>query len=521
MARRRFEQTGGPNAHFWEIDQRYRNVVSIQGRLGSDGEITIEEMPSVLLATDLVTKRITEKVQEGYREVSMSVGTQFALNSTFGFAKDVVSRDHGEAYVPRVGDVIEAEAVQGTVTQVTFDGIQVLNEQGKVETVPRSDWIWVKESSYLHSIWDKHQLVDVPDGVAFSDDIVPTALRESLLEHVDDFARSTPVDYHPGSGTRVRDLVHPSLYPYVQGKSQWRGVPVPTAPAPSHDRWGRHYESSRMQWLPSPVLITADGQAEFRSDIHNISPENKGLYRDLAGLFSAVLPLVESVIGYADNTSFWVDGESGLEGEHEAPELHDVPPVTLAPPRPLRNRELQVITKLVEYKLDPGETHEGVWHVEGMSHEHIVATCVYVLDRDMELRGGTLEFKRAYTEDEAGFVFYNIDQCRPDPISDMVHEGVVPVGSVATPAGRVVVFPNSHIHKLSTLWNQGLLPARRKVVVFWVVDPDVSIVSTRDVFPLQDVLSYEEALAIRLALMEERKRHKESYNVRAVSLCEH
>ena len=46
------------------------------------------------------------------------------------------------------------------------------------------------------------------------------------------------------------------------------------------------------------------------------------------------------------------------------------------------DNKLQVITKIVDYELQPGQSHEGVWHVEGMSHEEIVLTCLYILDRD-------------------------------------------------------------------------------------------------------------------------------------------
>ena len=59
------------------------------------------------------------------------------------------------------------------------------------------------------------------------------------------------------------------------------------------------------------------------------------------------------------------------------------------------------------------------------------------------------------------------------------------------------------------------------MIVFWVVDPNVRLVSTREVAPQQTVIPKDEALAVRLELMEERKRHKQSLNVRAVSLCEH
>ena len=86
----------------------------------------------------------------------------------------------------------------------------------------------------------------------------------------------------------------------------------------------------------------------------------------------------------------------------------------------------------------------------------------------------------------------------------------------------MIVFPNSHIHRLTALkLARGAKSGHRTVIVFWLVDPDVVIPSTREVPPQQGVLSLEEAQAIRLELMEERRRHKQSFNLRAVNLCEH
>ena len=58
-------------------------------------------------------------------------------------------------------------------------------------------------------------------------------------------------------------------------------------------------------------------------------------------------------------------------------------------------------------------------------------------------------------------------------------------------------------------------------MVFWLVNPERPIVSTREVRPQQGTMSLADAEKHRLALMKERKLHKQSLNVRAVSLCEH
>ena len=40
--------------------------------------------------------------------------------------------------------------------------------------------------------------------------------------------------------------------------------------------------------------------------------------------------------------------------------------------RSLYDSDLQVITKIIDYELQPGQIHpEGAWHVEGMSHERV------------------------------------------------------------------------------------------------------------------------------------------------------
>lgn len=57
--------------------------------------------------------------------------------------------------------------------------------------------------------------------------------------------------------------------------------------------------------------------------------------------------------------------------------------------------------------------------------------------------------------------------------------------------------------------------------MFWLVAPNVTIPSTREVPAQQAVIPHAEALAIRLELMDERRRHKQSLNVRTASLCEH
>lgn len=549
MSNRRFEFVQGSSAKFWEISQRGANVVTTYGRIGGKGASTTKAEASPVAAKALAAKLIAEKTKKGYIEAKADVKaaaktaptkptktgaakskapkalaktTVLATSPDYKFVEKILT--FGDAYVQQIGDVVEIYKTKfkGTVVAVKGTVITVRNAKGKEEQCDSvTEYISVDSSPTITAAWDSFLRNDKPDGVAYSDTFVPPALQASLQKNFDKLAKAEPIDYHPGSGTKVRDLVHPSLYPYVSGKSKFVGAaPSKAATPPKYDRWGRKYEGSAYQWLPSQFYVGNNGDVEIRSYINNLPAGYQALQNDLAKLFTCALPLLESVLGYVQMMKFYVEDDVDVADESELPEGGKPKPAKILP-RKLRNRELQVVPKIVEYQLQPDETHEGVWHVEGMSHEHIIATCVYVLDRDDALQGGDIEFKRACTVEEAGMMFWGADQLRPAPAQELMEAAQIPLGHVATPKGRLFVFPNSHIHKLSKLFSDSAKATRRRVIVFWVVDPDVTIVSTRDIAPQQTSMKHAEALRIRLKLMEERKLHKGKFNVRSISLCEH
>ena len=141
--------------------------------------------------------------------------------------------------------------------------------------------------------------------------------------------------------------------------------------------------------------------------------------------------------------------------------------------------------------LNPGQSYEGVWHVEGMSHEEIVATAIYFIHRDDDVVGGDILFKRAFHKREGEFIFSNVDQCRPVHLDRIIHEGLLPLGKVETLPKRLLVFPNSHVHKVTEVENLSIdanasdSVQKRRIVVFFLVNPEKRIVSTREVPPQQ------------------------------------
>jgi hypothetical protein len=60
-----------------------------------------------------------------------------------------------------------------------------------------------------------------------------------------------------------------------------------------------------------------------------------------------------------------------------------------------------VIVKAANYVLRPGETdYKGSWHVEGMSHENIIASGIYYYHTSAHLTGEGLMFRRRKTPTE-------------------------------------------------------------------------------------------------------------------------
>eukprot|EP00092_Neocalanus_flemingeri_P014803 GFUD01015977.1.p1 GENE.GFUD01015977.1~~GFUD01015977.1.p1 ORF type:complete len:527 (+),score=118.15 GFUD01015977.1:171-1751(+) len=380
-----------------------------------------------------------------------------------------------------------------------------------------SDFIGdVQESSFTKDVWNKHMEKIICEGVCYVKDKVLVDLRTSLLTHIDALAEKTPVDYHPKSNSIVRDLVHPALYPYIKGVSKMiknAKLPMEKSEEDAFDFWGRKYEDSKFQWMPTPFKITNERKCKIQEYINNLDKDLfPDVYQDLEALFEVFLPYFEEVWSYANAVEFFTgDDDDVSDSEMEL----EKKPVSFT------GKELQIIVKIVEYSLQPDQSYEGVWHAEGMSHENIVMTGIYFLDRNANIEGGDLRFKRAFTAGERSKMYGEVPQSRPAVINDFASEGFIPLGHFPTEEGYLLVFPNCHIHKIAKMVNSHQKEAAsRRIVVFFVVNPDKKIVSTREVPPQQNI-SLSAAKDYRLELMAERKYDKEKLNVRDIELCEH
>ncbi|KAI0484029.1 hypothetical protein GGR56DRAFT_668630 [Xylariaceae sp. FL0804] len=167
--------------------------------------------------------------------------------------------------------------------------------------------------------------IDADAMVVKSDSLISEDLQTALkkaaapLEHVP----ADQKDWHPGSEEKVLDLVHPSLFPLIYGRSKilteglvtlqdceqytGNGVTMPV-PEPAHlevnsypglSSWRNHgpnqmphFYSDKFQWLPCEVKFRDNAGVEVTSYINNLHPGKfSDLYRVLEDIIAATLPM--------------------------------------------------------------------------------------------------------------------------------------------------------------------------------------------------------------------------------------
>ena len=237
------------------------------------------------------------------------------------------------------------------------------------------------------------------------------------LEAVPDSER----DWHPGSNGFVLNLVHPSLYPIIYGRTMGKVPGSATATIlkpPAILSVDPKYVSNRFQWMPSDFFVGFDGKITLTSPyINNIHPtRHKELYSVIPEILQHAIPMFERVLsdllrpllptriatsggrwfgggGAAD--CIWINGvphpsppsedhfnankDAWYYAKHkystpDAKEKYDGDLQVLDNRISLNGRTVQVIVSLANIVLTPErpEYPGGRWHVEGMSWSHLV-----------------------------------------------------------------------------------------------------------------------------------------------------
>ncbi|OGM51382.1 hypothetical protein ABOM_000381 [Aspergillus bombycis] len=189
------------------------------------------------------------------------------------------------------------------------------------------------------------QIVSVYDcetAIVKSDSAVTSLLAESLRSNVR-VLEDVPghlKDWHPGSDEKVLDLLHPSLFPLIYGRS--RALPYGTVPLDDcarftgegevvdpeydgHQKLSQRSEGSlpewgSFQWLPSNVEFDKDGIPKIVSYINNLHPRrHKELYGTLEKFVAAAIPLWNECLSW-DETRLRIEFRGGSDEDFMIPD---------------------------------------------------------------------------------------------------------------------------------------------------------------------------------------------------------
>lgn len=153
-----------------------------------------------------------------------------------------------------------------------------------------------------------------------------------------------------------------------------------------------------------------------------------------------------------------------------------------------------------------------------MDYEHIAASGIYYLSVSDNISNNHLSFRTLIDEDDVS------DSGRyPGEEISLVNN----LGKVPTPTGRALVWENSFQHQVGFLKVPQTSPKTgiRKILCFFLVDPDIRIISTKIVSPQQNLIPIEIAMEHRQKLMNQRKykasRDEVEWEHRTYTFCEH
>ncbi|KAG8912829.1 hypothetical protein FRC01_004877 [Tulasnella sp. 417] len=428
--------------------------------------------------------------------------------------------------------------------------------QGEKLTEAEVEWV-------LDELGDYNKMRDQATGIQpschvriwESDELVSQDLRSRLISAAAllEIVPEDRKDWHPRSSGRVLDLVHPSLFCAVYGRTLfWDGsagdrcLKIIGVPYKEMDGWAY---SDQFCWIPTDFQLGENGApAKALGYINNVHPENNkdlvGVIECLVGRFSLLWDKVLTDIhpehhgklpGRAKVTQRyeWIDDpeypepprrldeELGKEEYQKQYELWKENRVLKQPTvdergyhgsgrditsrdvtYSIQGKEVQIIVKLINIQLTPKNPAYagGSWHVEGMANERIVASGIYYYDCE-NISESQLAFRVAVNSEEEQYeqsigegigLIWGLDS------SELNNQEV---GSVKTSTGRCIAFPNIYQHKVSPFrLVDRTKPGHRKIVALFLVDPEERIPSTSDIPPQQSHWVRE---AIRETLMNE------------------
>ncbi|KAL3479078.1 hypothetical protein BJX99DRAFT_255854 [Aspergillus californicus] len=421
--------------------------------------------------------------------------------------------------------------------EITTKWRQEIVASGRDVSTKMMDWV-IRELQWKADYLDKHGLIMVHDtGVVISDTAISSELQQELQTAVRPL-EMTKKDYHPGSDEKVVDLVHPSLFPVIYGRSRilpdqlmdldtclghvGEGQLLPTPSGGGWDQGGinDHCYSKKFQWMPCDIEFGENGNCRIVSYINNLHPQkHRPLYQVIEKIVSQIVPLWSVTLSNIDNNKHRIEYDVVKyhhpdEGnvpwdEYERdrtivqPEPREFNPKVITPSdevdlqKEFAAEGLQVIVKLANIELTPEKPDYdgGSWHIEGALNERICATAIYYYDSE-NITDSSLAFRqRAYRED---FNEISYEQDRFEFLQEVfgfgddVHgrnacQATQDIGGISTREGRLLTFPNILQHRVSPFaLADPSKPGHRKILALFLVDPNRRIISSANVPPQRE-----------------------------------
>ncbi|CDM27480.1 hypothetical protein DTO013E5_2783 [Penicillium roqueforti] len=155
--------------------------------------------------------------------------------------------------------------------------------------------------------------------------------------------------------------------------------------------------------------------------------------------------------------------------------------------RDYKDHGLQVITRVLGIDLTPeNPTFKTDWHVEGSMNEHICAAAFVPYEHD-NIKDPSMQFRNMAESDTLteiehepnDFIWlkqvYGLENGEP---------AIQYPGSICANVGRVVMYPSNVEHRFTNFeLKDKTKPGRTRAVVFFLVDPNMRIISTANIPP--------------------------------------
>ncbi|RXW18657.1 hypothetical protein EST38_g7193 [Candolleomyces aberdarensis] len=397
-------------------------------------------------------------------------------------------------------------------------------------------------------------LVVYNGNVVKSDSAIASSVKVALQDAVKrlENVHEKNKDWHPDSDEMVLDLVHPSLFPLIYGRTRVLKIAekvvgledlvsrcgegealvadATNAPAANvRKQWGHGIEpySLKYQWLPCEVDISGS-EARITSYINNLHPkEHADLYRVIEQVIVAAIPLWELTLAPLYDKDYRYYKRIPCDTVEYGPlpagltnQGWNSPPRPVIQPEPgsfdaqniantpraidfkeiygKQGRPLQIIVKLANIELTPEKWkyEGGSWHVEGQQNEHICATALYYYSSD-NIKSSQLAF-RQFVDSDSVYYGYPYQQDQHQFLEELFGcqngmAGVQDVGKVETREGRLLTFPNILQHQVQPFeLEDPMRNGHRKILALFLVDPNVRVASTAYV-PSQRLDWWQEA----------------------------